>query len=160
MGERDVTTYTMTINGRQETVTADPRLLLVDVIRDVVGLRATHVGCLTGDCGACTVLVDGSIAKSCLSLGMAAEGRSVVTLEGETSDIMAALRAAFIARNAFQCGFCTAGFLMVAADLLRHEPRPNEAAIRHALNGNLCRCTGYEPIVNAIQDAARQLQRD
>lgn len=147
------------VNGTACRVEVQQGQLLAELLRDVLDLKACHLGCLTGDCGACTVLLDGAPAKACLSLGVAMEGRCVTTLEGADTPLMRRLQAAFIARNAFQCGFCTAGMLLIAADLLHRVAAPDEAAIRWAINGNLCRCTAYEPIVQAIQDAAAS-QRD
>ena len=132
-----------------------PGQLLVELVRDQLDLKACHFGCLTGDCGACTLLVDGVAAKSCLLLAQAMAGRSVVTPEGDRTPETARLRAAFVANNAFQCGFCTPGMLMAASDLLRRLPHPTEDDIRWAIGGNLCRCTGYEPIVRAVQAAAK-----
>lgn len=145
----------LVVNGLPRTLHVEPGQLLVEVLRDQLDLKATHLGCLTGDCGACTVLLDGAAARSCLMLAIAMEGRSVTTLEGEDTALMRRLQAAFVAHNAFQCGFCTAGMLIAGADLLRRVPAPCEADIRWAIVGNLCRCTGYEPIVRAIQAAAQ-----
>ncbi|MDR6632627.1 carbon-monoxide dehydrogenase small subunit [Phyllobacterium sp. 1468] len=149
-------TLTLIVNGSEREVPRDAQLLLVDVLREDLGLKATHIGCLSGDCGACSVMIDGEVRKSCLNLAVATEGRAVVTLEGQGSVIMRALQAAFISANAFQCGFCTAGMLMAAADLLKRNPEPGTEEIRQAISGNLCRCTGYEPIVNAIQEVAQR----
>ena len=152
----DEAVVTLMVNGLARRVSPLPGQLLVELVRDQFGLKATHLGCLTGDCGACTLVVDGVAAKSCLLLAIAMDGRSVVTPEGDGSPVMARLRAAFVAENAFQCGFCTAGMLAAAADLLRRVPRPTPDEIRWAIGGNLCRCTGYEPIIRAIQAAAEQ----
>jgi carbon-monoxide dehydrogenase small subunit len=145
---------TLWVNGKPHSASRDPRVLLVDALRDELDLKASHVGCLSGDCGACSVLVDGEVRKSCLSLSVACEGRDIVTLEGDRSEIMQALQQAFIETNAFQCGFCTSGMLMAGADLLRRTPDPDIEQIRKAISGNLCRCTGYAPIIKAIQKAA------
>ncbi len=144
------------VNGRTQTVKVDRRLLVIEMIRETLDLKASHIGCLTGDCGACTILLNGEIAKSCLCLAVAVDGCEIRTLEGAEDAITIALQAAFVKHHAFQCGFCTAGMIMVAADLLRRVLLPTEAEIRHAINGNLCRCTGYEPIVNAITAVARR----
>ncbi len=146
----------MTVNGVLHTVDAVPGQLLLELLRDQLGLKACHFGCLTGDCGACTVLLDGRAAKACLLLAVAMTGCSVVTLEGAESPLMRQLQAAFIAENAFQCGFCTAGMLAASADLLSRNPAPKTEEIRWAIGGNLCRCTGYEPIVRAVQSVAGQ----
>jgi carbon-monoxide dehydrogenase small subunit len=147
----------LTINGERREVEADPRLLLVDLVRDVLGLKGTHVGCLTGDCGACTMRVDGEIVKSCLELAASADGASVRTIEGLGSEgTLSPLQQAFWDEYGFQCGYCLPGMLFAAEDLLRHNPEPSEHEIRHAIDGNLCRCTGYHGIVRAIQAAAAQ----
>ena len=150
------TAMDITVNGVRHRVTPAPGALLVELVRDQLDLKACHFGCLTGDCGACTLLVDGAAVKSCLRLAVATAGRCVTTPEGDQTPITDRLRAAFIARNAFQCGFCTSGMLMAAADLLRRVPHPADDEIRWAIGGNLCRCTAYEPIIRAIQDAAAQ----
>ena len=147
-------TSTLSVNGKLLEVSKDPRFLLIDALRDELGLKAPHIGCLSGDCGACSVLIDGEVRKSCLSLSVACEGREVVTLEGDRSEVMQALQQAFIETNAFQCGFCTSGMLMAGADLLRKNLEPDVEQIRKAISGNLCRCTGYAPIIKAIQRAA------
>ena len=144
----------LTVNGIPRSVEAAPGQLLVELLRDQLDLKSCHVGCLSGDCGACTVLLDGVAAKSCLTLAVAMEGRSVATLEGDDTALMRRLQSAFVAHNAFQCGFCTAGILVAAADLLRRIPAPTEQEIRWALVGNLCRCTAYEPIIDAILASA------
>ncbi len=146
----------LTVNGEERHVLPEPGQLLLDLVRDTLDLKACHFGCLTGDCGACTLIVDGMAAKSCLLLAAAMDGRSVLTPEGDTTAETTRLRAAFITHGAFQCGFCTSGMLMAAADLLRRVPHPSPDEIRWAINGNLCRCTGYEPIICAIQAAAGQ----
>ncbi len=140
------------LNGEVLEREIDPRLLLLDLVRGVAGLKGTRMGCLTGDCGACTVLLDGQVVKSCLVLALSAEGREVVTIEG--ADGLSAIQDAFIAENGFQCGYCTTGMVLTAAELLRTNPQPSDAEIRHALIGNLCRCTGYESIIAAVRRAA------
>jgi len=143
----------MTFNGKPCSADIDNRLLLVDLIRNVLEAKGTRVGCMTGDCGACTVLVDGEITKSCLMLAASANGREVTSIEG-LRDIER-LQQSFIAANGFQCGYCTSGMILVAADLLRSDPKPDRDKIRMAISGNLCRCTGYEAIVDAIYLSAR-----
>ncbi len=147
---------TLSINGAERQIDNDPRQLLVDVVREHLDLKATHIGCLSGDCGACSVIVDGEVRKSCLSLAVSMEGADIRTLDGWVDDILARLQSAFISTNAFQCGFCTSGMLMAAYDLLRRNPRPDISEIRKAISGNLCRCTGYEPIIQAIQKAIEE----
>jgi carbon-monoxide dehydrogenase small subunit len=142
----------VTFNGKPCSADIDNRLLLVDLIRDVFDSKGTRVGCMTGDCGACTVLVDGEIAKSCLILAASANGREVTSIEG-LRDIER-LQQSFIAANGFQCGYCTSGMILVAADLLRRDSKPDRDKIKKAISGNLCRCTGYEAIVDAIYMSA------
>jgi aerobic carbon-monoxide dehydrogenase small subunit len=145
------------LNGRPVEIDVDQRALLVEVIRDL-GAKGTRVGCLTGDCGACTVELDGRIAKSCLVLAVSVDGSEVATIEGNRDAVGAATREAFKAHRGFQCGYCTSGMIMVAIELLRRNPNPTEADIRLAISGNLCRCTGYEDIVRAVAGAAAKLQ--
>ena len=143
---------TLDVDGQRRTVRVDPRSLLVDALRDDFGVTAPKIGCLTGDCGACTVRVDGDIAKSCLRLAVAQEGSEVRTIASMAVDgELTPLQEAFWDANAFQCGFCLSGMLFAAQDLLEREPAPDEGQIRHALSANLCRCTGYDPIVRAVQ---------
>ncbi|MDR5879977.1 2Fe-2S iron-sulfur cluster-binding protein [Caballeronia sp. LZ032] len=142
----------LTLNGEPRSVCADSRMLLVELIRDVLDAKGTRVGCLTGDCGACTVLLDGEVRKSCLVLAAAISDNDVRTIEG--LDGIERLQEAFIAENGFQCGFCTSGMLVAAAELLRRNPLPGHEEIRRGISGNLCRCTGYESIVDAVYRAA------
>ncbi|MFN8666179.1 MAG: (2Fe-2S)-binding protein [Gemmatimonadaceae bacterium] len=145
----------VTVNGRAYTREVEPRTLLVHFLRDVLGLTGTHVGCDTSQCGACTVLLDGRGVKSCTVLAVQASGASVTTIEGlETNGQLHPLQAAFREAHGLQCGFCTPGMIMSSCDLLSKNPNPSEAEIRHALEGNLCRCTGYHNIVKAVQSAA------
>ncbi len=149
---------TLTVNGRAVTRDAEPRTLLVHFLRDALGLTGTHVGCDTSQCGACTVLLDGRGVKSCTVLAMQAAGASVTTIEGmETNGTLHPLQAAFREMHGLQCGFCTPGMIMSSADLLSRNPNPSEGEIRHALEGNLCRCTGYHNIVKAVQHAAQTM---
>ena len=145
------------LNEQAVEVDIDQRALLVEAIRDL-GAKGTRIGCLTGDCGACSVELDGRIAKSCLVLAASVDGSEIVTIEGSRDAIAEATREAFKAQRGFQCGYCTSGMIMVAVDFLRRNPNPTEAEIRLAISGNLCRCTGYEDIVKAIAGAAAQLQ--
>ena len=149
------------INGIGYDEQVPIRMLLVDFLRDVVGLTGTHVGCtFEGVCGACTVQVDGEAVKSCMMLAVQADGHAITTIEGlAQKDELHALQKAFNARHALQCGFCTAGVLMNAAEFLKENPDPTDDEIRHALVGNLCRCTGYSHIVEAIRDAAVEMRK-
>jgi aerobic-type carbon monoxide dehydrogenase small subunit (CoxS/CutS family) len=146
----------MTINGERAEGDVEPRTLLSDFIRHELGLTGTHVGCEHGVCGACTVQVDGETVRSCLMLAVQARGRSVLTVEGLAhGDELHPLQRAFHEHHALQCGFCTPGFLLAAEALLRDRPDPSEREVREALAGNLCRCTGYEGIVEAVLAVAR-----
>ena len=142
------------VNGRAVEVEVEPRMSLADCLRDTLGLTGTHLGCEHGVCGACTVIVDGAAVRSCLMLAVQAEGSSVVTIEGLSLDEgLTPLQTAFRKHHALQCGFCTPGMLTTAHALLTDEPDADEARIRSVLSGNLCRCTGYIPIVEAILEA-------
>jgi len=157
-------TITLTVNGRPRTVRIEDRRLLVDVIRDELGLTGTHVGCYNGDCGACTLRIDGRIAKSCLILAASADGAQITTTEGLTSDgNLSDIQQGFWEADAFQCGFCLPGHLFAVEDLLEHNDDPGEDDVRDALIGNLCRCTGYVNLVAATRDIAcrrRAVQAD
>ena len=144
------------INGASYEGDVEPRTLLSDFIRHDAGLTGTHVGCEHGVCGACTIVVDGRPVRACLMLAVQADGRSVLTVEGlaAAGAPLHPLQRAFHERHALQCGFCTPGFLLAAEALLRERPDPSEREVREALAGNLCRCTGYEGIVNAVLDVA------
>ncbi|HET7528068.1 MAG TPA: (2Fe-2S)-binding protein [Burkholderiaceae bacterium] len=154
-------TLQFTLNGRAVTVAAESHDLLVDVIRGPLALTGTHIGCDTGQCGACTVLVDGKATRSCTLLAVQAGGCEVTTVEGLARDGQPhALQTAFMQCHGLQCGFCTPGMLMSAAGLLRENGQPSEAEIVDALEGNLCRCTGYVNIVASVQEAAKQLRAE
>ena len=143
------------VNGVRHDLDLEPRELLVYVLRDRLGLTGTSVGCDTSSCGACTVLVDGEAVKSCTMLGVQADGVEVTTIEGLASNgDLHPLQQAFHERHGLQCGYCTPGMVMAAVSLLADTPDPSEAEIRHALEGNLCRCTGYQNIVEAVHSAA------
>jgi carbon-monoxide dehydrogenase small subunit len=145
------------VNGAEHSLEVEPRLLLVHALRDHLGLTGTHVGCDTSNCGACTVHLDGKAVKSCTVLAVQAEGASVTTIEGMAKDgELHPLQEAFWNDHALQCGYCTPGMIMAAAGLLAENPNPSEEEVRHALEGNLCRCTGYQNIVKAVLDAARE----
>jgi carbon-monoxide dehydrogenase small subunit len=149
----------VTVNGTPRTHEVEPRLLLVHYLRDVLGLTGTHVGCDTSQCGACTVLLDGAAVKSCTVLAVQADGAAVTTIEGlAEGERLHALQEGFWERHGLQCGYCTPGMIMTAVDLLRQHPDPTEEQIRDGLEGVLCRCTGYQHIVAAVQDAAARLK--
>jgi aerobic carbon-monoxide dehydrogenase small subunit len=144
------------INGEQVEFLCEPRQSMLEVLRDVLGMTGSKEGCLTGDCGACTVIVDGRAACSCLMLGVEAEGHKIQTVEGlANGSQLHPLQQKFLENAALQCGICTPGFLMSAKALLDRNPRPSEGEVRYALAGNLCRCTGYDKIVRAVLDAAK-----
>lgn len=148
----------VTVNGRAYTRDVEPRTLLVHLLRDTLGLTGTHVGCDTSQCGACTVLMNGRGVKSCTVLAMQADGAELTTIEGIASNgTMHPLQEAFRQEHGLQCGFCTPGMIMSSIDLLSHNPNPSEHDIRHALEGNICRCTGYHNIVKAVQHAAHTM---
>src|SRR5512147_1483832 len=150
---------TVTVNGERRDADVEPRLLLVHLLRDTFGLTGTHIGCDTSNCGACTVHVDGTSAKSCTMLAVQADGRSITTIEGMAAGAaLHPLQQAFWDQHGLQCGFCTPGMIMQAAWFLGQNPDPSEAEIRQGISGNLCRCTGYVNIVKAIQQAATELQ--
>ena len=145
----------ITVNGVDESREIESRVLLVHFLRDVLGLTGTHVGCDTSQCGACTVLLDGKAVKSCSLFAVQVEGRAVTTIEGLAKDgKLHAMQQAFWDQHGLQCGFCTPGMIVSACHLLEKNPNPSEAEIRAGLEGNLCRCTGYANIVNAVQQAA------
>jgi carbon-monoxide dehydrogenase small subunit len=146
----------MTVNGQAQEHEVEPRLLLVHYIRDVVGLTGTNIGCDTSSCGACTLLVDGESVKSCTMLAAQADGTEIKTIEGLASAAgqMHPMQEAFREKHALQCGYCTPGMVMAAVSLLEEHPNPTEAEVREGLEGNLCRCTGYHNIVQAVLYAA------
>ena len=152
------TNVTVTVNGTQYERTVEPRLLLSDFLRHELGLTGTHVGCEHGVCGACTVLFDGQPVRSCLMFAVQADGHEILTIEGlGTMDQLHPLQEAFQEAHAVQCGFCTPGFLMTLVPFLEENPDPTEAEIREAMSGNLCRCTGYQHIVDAVRLAAEKM---
>ncbi len=152
---------TLTVNGKQHTVEAENRTLLVELLREKLGLTGTHVGCDTSQCGACVVHVDGVSAKSCTMLALQADGTNVLTIEGlaAADGTLHPMQAAFRDHHGLQCGFCTPGMVMSAIDLARNHASPTEETIRAELDGNLCRCTGYHNIVKAVQAGARAMRR-
>jgi carbon-monoxide dehydrogenase small subunit len=144
------------VNGEDHELEVEPRLLLVHLLRDKLGLTGTHVGCDTSNCGACTVHLDGQAVKSCTVLAVQADGAEVTTIEGLGSEEqLHPMQNAFWENHGLQCGYCTPGMIMAATDLLRRNPDPSEEDVRHALEGNLCRCTGYHNIVKAVLAAAK-----
>ena len=148
-----------TVNGEAVEFLCEPRQSLLETLRDVLELTGSKEGCLTGDCGACTVLVDGRAVCSCLMLGVEAQGKNIATVEGLASNgALHSLQRKFLEHASLQCGICTPGFLISAKALLDRNPEPNEAEVRYALAGNLCRCTGYDKIVKAVLDAAADLR--
>jgi aerobic carbon-monoxide dehydrogenase small subunit len=151
-------TITVTVNGEAHTDAVEPRLLLVHYLRDVLGLTGTHVGCETTLCGACTVRLNGDAVKSCTVLAVQADGGDVTTIEGlDKQGTLHPLQEGFWEEHGLQCGYCTPGMIMAASQLLERSPNPSDDEIRHGLEGNLCRCTGYQHIVNAVKSAAKKL---
>jgi len=149
---------TTTVNDDPAEFLADPRETLLDALRDQLGLTGTKEGCGTGDCGACSVVVDGVLVCSCLMLAAEAEGKKVETIEGMAGEELHPLQRQFIEHAALQCGFCTPGILVAAKALLERNPDPTDTEIRYWLAGNLCRCTGYDKIIRAVQDAAAEMR--
>jgi carbon-monoxide dehydrogenase small subunit len=150
---------TMTVNGQSVTREIEPRTLLVQLLRDILGMTGTHVGCDTSQCGACVVHVDGRSVKSCTMLAAQAQGAKVTTIEGLAADgKLHPMQEAFREHHALQCGFCTPGMIMSAIDLVKRNPNPNEETVRHELEGNICRCTGYHNIVKAVMAGAQAMR--
>jgi carbon-monoxide dehydrogenase small subunit len=151
---------TVTVNGTKRRNQVDARLLLVHYLRETLGLTGTNIGCDTSQCGSCTVLMDGKAVKSCTVLTVQADGAKVTTIEGLANNgKLHPLQDAFWEKHGLQCGFCTPGMILTACDLLEHNPRPSEAQIRAGLEGNLCRCTGYQNIVAAVKEAAGRMAK-
>ena len=148
----------VSVNGTAQQSEVEPRTLLVHYLRETLGLTGTHIGCETSQCGACTVLVDGQAVKSCTLLAVQTDGAEVTTIEGlAPRGTLHPIQQAFWEEHGLQCGYCTPGMVMSTVALLQEEPNPDEATIRHALEGNICRCTGYVPIVASVQAAAQKL---
>ncbi len=148
---------TVTINGAEQTADIEPRMLLVDFIRTTLGLTGTHIGCDTTSCGVCTVLVDGTPVKSCTVFGVQVDDRSVTTVEGlKQNGQLHPIQEAFKEAHGLQCGYCTPAMMLVGSHLIEHNPQPSDEDVRWAISGNLCRCTGYMNIVDAIQLAAEK----
>ena len=156
MAKQHVTTN---INGEEAEYLCEPQETLLDVLRDEVGLTGTKEGCSSGDCGACSVMLDGRLVCSCLVLGVEAEGKAVETIEGmATGEALHPLQQKFLEEAALQCGFCTPGFLVAAKALLERNNNPTETEVRYWLAGNLCRCTGYDKIIHAVMDTAAEMR--
>jgi aerobic carbon-monoxide dehydrogenase small subunit len=154
-----VAKITVTVNRTEHELDIEPTLLLVELIREKLRLTGTHVGCDTSQCGACTVLIDGTAVKSCTVLAAQVNGADIVTVEGLAKNgELHPIQRAFSAEHALQCGFCTPGLMITAVDLLARNSAPSDAEIRHAIKGNLCRCTGYHNIVNAVRSAATEMR--
>jgi carbon-monoxide dehydrogenase small subunit len=150
---------TVTVNGQQYRSQVEPRLLLVHYLRDVLDLTGTHIGCHTAQCGACTVLLNGEAVKACNLFAVQADGGEVTTIEGLAQEgSLHPIQEGFWEKHGLQCGFCTPGMIMASYQLLKDSPNPSEEEIRHALKGNMCRCTGYENIVRAVEYAAERIQ--
>ena len=151
----------LVVNGERHSLAVEPRTLLVHALREGLGLTGAHIGCDTSQCGACTVLLDGRAVKSCTVLALQAEGGEVTTIEGLAPvGQLHPIQRAFVEHHGLQCGFCTPGMILTASDLLSREPDPDEDTIRRALRGNLCRCTGYQPIVESIRAAGAALRAE
>jgi len=147
------------VNGTKQAAEVEPRLLLVHYLRDSLGLTGTNVGCDTSQCGACTVTIDGLAVKSCTVLTVQADGTKITTIEGlATNGKLHPVQQAFWDKHGLQCGFCTPGMILTACELLERNPNPSEADVRHGIEGNLCRCTGYQNIVAAVQEAAARMK--
>ncbi len=149
---------TVTINGKQHSHDIEPRISLTQYLRETLNLTGTHIGCDTSSCGACTITLNGNAVKSCTLLAVQADGCNITTIEGMADgDNMHPIQEAFKEEHGLQCGFCTPGMVMTAADILKNNPNPTEEEIRHGLEGNFCRCTGYHNIVKSIQHAADKI---
>ncbi len=141
---------TLILNGEKRTVEVEPNDVLLDILREKLGASSPKIGCERGDCGACTVLLDGKSVRSCLILAIEADGHEITTVEGLSRDGLTPLQESFLKHGAFQCGFCAPGFVLSATELLQKNRHPSEAEVKEAVAGNLCRCTGYKPIIDAI----------
>jgi carbon-monoxide dehydrogenase small subunit len=147
---------TLNVNGEEWTISVEPNETLLEALRDRIGIKSPKIGCERGDCGSCTVILDGKTVRSCLVLAVEADGHGVLTVEGLSKDGLTLLQKAFIDTNSFQCGFCAPGVILTASELLARNPDPTELEVREALSGNLCRCTGYTPIIDAVLDASKR----
>jgi len=144
-----------TVNGEDWTLDAAPADVLLDVLRERIGVKSPKIGCERGDCGSCTIIMDGRTVRSCLVLAVEADGHEITTVEGIGSDGLSELQSLMLSNNSFQCGFCAPAIVLAATELLEHNPNPSRHDVQEALAGNLCRCTGYEPIVEAVLSAGR-----
>ncbi len=149
-------TITLNVNGEERRVDVEPNDTLLETLREKLGVKSPKIGCERGDCGSCTVLLDGKSVRSCLILAIEADGHGIITLEGLSKDGPNELQRAFINLNAFQCGFCAPGIVLTASELLAKNQSPTKEEVQEAISGNLCRCTGYEPIVEAILEVGRK----
>ncbi len=149
-------TITMTLNGDLRSVEVEPSDILLDVLRTRLGIKSPKIGCEKGDCGACTILLNGKVVRSCLILAIEVDGQEVTTVEGVGRNGMSKLQKAFVEQNSFQCGFCAPGMVLAATALLDKNPHPSEGEVKEALAGNLCRCTGYGPIIDAVMSVAKE----
>jgi carbon-monoxide dehydrogenase small subunit len=150
---------TLKLNGEPRVVEVEPGDLLLDVLREKLGVKSPKIGCERGDCGACTVLLDGKSVRSCLILAIEADGQDITTVEGLAGTALSPVQRSFLERGAFQCGFCAPGIVLAATELLKKNPRPSEAEIKEAIAGNLCRCTGYQGIIAAIAAVGQKAGR-
>ena len=150
------TTVTLTLNGETRQVEVAPNEILLDVLREKLGVTSPKIGCERGDCGACTVLLDGKAVRSCLILAVEADGHEIMTVEGLSRNWLTSLQQSLLEHNSFQCGFCAPGMVLSATELLAKQPSPSEEEAKEAIAGNLCRCTGYQPIVTAIVAAGKK----
>lgn len=148
-------TITLTLNGEVRTLDVEPSDILLEVLREKLGVKSPKIGCERGDCGACTILFDGKSVRSCLILAIEADGHEITTVEGLSKNGTTPLQKSFLKHNSFQCGFCAPGMVLAATELLEKNPHPDDEEIKEAIAGNLCRCTGYEPIIKAIKDVSR-----
>jgi len=162
MSENNLKTIRLKVNGKEYETEVEPRMLLSDVLRDKLGLTGTHVGCEHGICGACTILVNNQPVRSCLMFGVQADGLEIMTVEGLAKEdgTLHPIQQGFWEKHGLQCGFCTPGFLMTIFHFLQENPAPTREEIREAISGNLCRCTGYQHIVDAVEYAAEIMQKE
>ncbi len=149
-------TITLTLNGETRAVDVEPNDILLDVVRDKLGVKSPKYGCGRGDCGSCTVIMDGKTVRSCLILAIEADGSEIVTVEGLCQDGLTPLQEAFLRNNSFQCGYCAPGMILAAAELLEKKAKPSREEVQEAIAGNLCRCTGYTAIIDAILETAKK----
>jgi carbon-monoxide dehydrogenase small subunit len=147
------------LNGEYRDVDVSPNDTLLDVLREKMGVKSPKIGCDRGDCGTCTILLDGKTAKSCLILAIEVDGHSIVTVEGLCKEKPTKLQETFVENNAFQCGFCAPGFVLSGTELLERNSSPTEHEVKEAISGNLCRCTGYQPIIDSIMEAAKHINK-